>query len=102
VLSTKIEFVAAPAVMVIGTFTPVMSSTENLFAPPLVFEFDTRVVFFEADRVEAEALVVDAVEAGADASLHDEVIGDDLVLDRGTTLDHGIGRDRARSGCARP
>src|SRR3954454_10118435 len=33
VLSRKKEFVAAPAVMVKGTFAPVMSSIENLFAP---------------------------------------------------------------------
>src|SRR3954453_954475 len=33
VLSRKKEFVAAPAVMVKGTFAPVMSSIENLLAP---------------------------------------------------------------------
>ena len=35
VLSTKIELVAAPAVMVKGVLAPVMSSIENLLAPPL-------------------------------------------------------------------
>src|SRR3954449_5291514 len=33
VLSTKIEFVGAPAVSVKGTFEPVMSSMENLLLP---------------------------------------------------------------------
>src|SRR5205085_12039652 len=32
--ATNIEFVGAPAVIVNGTFDPVMSSMENLFAPP--------------------------------------------------------------------
>ena len=35
VLSTKIELVDAPAVMVNGVLEPVMSSMENLLAPPL-------------------------------------------------------------------
>src|SRR5438270_10044161 len=39
VLSTKTEFVGAPAVIVNGTFEPVMSSIENLFAPPLAESF---------------------------------------------------------------
>src|SRR5437764_14113749 len=39
VLSTKTEFVGAPAVIVNGTFDPVMSSMENLFAPPLPESF---------------------------------------------------------------
>src|SRR4051812_16215355 len=34
VLSTNTEFVGAPAVIVNGTLEPVMSSIENLFAPP--------------------------------------------------------------------
>src|SRR5437764_3247278 len=33
-LATNSEFVGAPAVIVNGTFDPVMSSIENLFAPP--------------------------------------------------------------------
>src|ERR1051326_5198208 len=39
VLSTKIEFVEAPAVTVNGTFDPVMSSIENLLEPPLAESF---------------------------------------------------------------
>src|SRR5205807_7896339 len=39
VLSTKIEFVGAEPVIVIGTVAAVMSSTENLFAPPLAESF---------------------------------------------------------------
>src|SRR5947209_18794322 len=39
VQSTKIEFVGAAAVIVNGTFEPVMSSIENLFAPPLAESF---------------------------------------------------------------
>jgi hypothetical protein len=39
VLSAKIEFVAAPAVSVNGTFEPVMSSIENLLEPPLAESF---------------------------------------------------------------
>src|SRR5204863_7002320 len=33
-LATNSEFVGAPAVIVNGTFDPVMSSMENLLAPP--------------------------------------------------------------------
>ena len=39
VLSTKIEFVGAAAVTVKGTVAAVMSSIENLFAPPLAESF---------------------------------------------------------------
>ena len=39
VLSTKIELVVAPAVMVNGTLEPVTSSIENLLAPPLAESF---------------------------------------------------------------
>ncbi len=83
-----------------GTFEPVMSSIENLFAPPLaeslavscqslvgkpvpvagVVELDPGVVLLQPDRVEAEALVVDAVEADAEAALDDRVVRDDVVL----------------------
>ena len=45
-----------------------------------VVEGDPQVVLLQTDRVVAERLIVDAVEAGADAALDDLVVGDDLVL----------------------
>ncbi|MEZ5521134.1 MAG: hypothetical protein R3F08_06655 [Dokdonella sp.] len=39
-----------------------------------------RIVFLEPDRIEAEVLVVDAIETGTGAALDDQVVGDDLVI----------------------
>jgi ATP-dependent Clp protease adaptor protein ClpS len=47
-----------------------------------VVELDPNVVLLEPQRLEAERLAVDAVEAGAEAGLHDQVVGDDLVGER--------------------
>src|ERR1700752_4483770 len=43
---------------------------------------DPQVVFLEPKRIEIEVLVVDAVEAGAGASLNDEVIRNNMIRAR--------------------
>ena len=45
-----------------------------------VVELDTRVVFLQANRVEAEGFVVDAIETETAGALHDQVVGNDLIL----------------------
>ncbi|MNC91665.1 hypothetical protein D3C83_79690 [compost metagenome] len=44
-----------------------------------IVKLNAHIVFFYADGVRAEVFVVNAVEAGADASLHDQIVGNDLV-----------------------
>ena len=76
------------------------SSIENLFWPPFVesfavscqsfdgkeaeFEVSTkrmrRVVFLEANRVEAERFAIHTIEANARAAIDDQIVCDHLIL----------------------
>ena len=71
-----------------------------------VVELDAGVVLLEADGVEAEALVVDAVETDTQAALNDCVVGSDHVLGlrrarRQTVGDDLLAARRGRFFCLR-
>ena len=68
------EEVAAPASRGIRSDLPVATWKSRGRAG--VVKLNTSVVFFNANCIEAEVLVVYAIETGANAALYDEVISD--------------------------
>ena len=120
VLSTKIELVDAPAMIVKGVLPPVESSIENLLAPPDALSFAMmrqsffgnpvavlvssksilRLFSFSLSVSKSNTLVVHAVETDAGAPLHDEVVRDDLIRDRLAAGEKRCTEDEGDDACA--